>query len=147
MAKNRQRWLKIAKNYNGQLRREHREATDNEVNFQLDHADPLVHQIGSAKHKIEVTEKLNNLIHLDEGGLFFQHHVIDLQTGNHSNWHYEGVSTQFSFRERTAWIVDKLVTNCNEFEQERDIARDNLDICYREKQKVANDSVSTRREG
>ena len=81
-----------------------------------------------------MTAKLNNLIHLDEGGLFFQHHVIDLQTGNHPNWHYEGVPTQFSFRERTAWTVDKLVTNCNEFEQERDIARDNLNICYREKQ-------------
>ena len=52
MAKIRQKWLRIAKNHNGQLRWEHREATDNEVNFQLNHADPLVQQIRSDR-KIE----------------------------------------------------------------------------------------------
>ena len=47
IAESRQKWLRIAINHNGLLRREHREATDNEVNFQLNHADPLVQQTAS----------------------------------------------------------------------------------------------------
>lgn len=130
--------------HNGQLRRVCREATDDEVNFQLDHIDPPVHQIGSAEHKIEVAAKLNNLINQDERGLFHEHRIIDLQTGNHPNWHYQGVSTKFSHRETTAETVAKLVRRKNEAEEDRDIARDDRDLCYLQKHEMENELSVTR---
>ena len=76
-----------------QYRHEQREQTDHVVDFNMEHVEPLVHQMGTQKHKIEVGGKMYNLIHLDEEEHFFHHRVVELQNGQHPNWHYEGVST------------------------------------------------------
>ena len=122
-----------------QYRQERREQTDHVIDFNMETVEPLVHQMGTKKHKIEVAGKMYNLIHLDEDEHFLDHRIADLQNGQHPNWHYEGVSTKYSFEETVEWTINRLVKKANEWKQEREVAEDNLENCYREKHEIENE--------
>ena len=110
-----------------------RDATDHAVNFHLEHVDPVINQIGSTAHKAEVTQKLLNVIENDEDDIFLNQRIVDIQHGYGPNWHYQGVSTSFSFKETAAWTVNRLVRDNNALQTDHERLQDNMDICYREK--------------